>query len=156
MRHFLRFAFAGWPGLPPHPSHLVDWESGIGVDPAGLRAINQTALLTVGCLVVAQPEETTAETTKEEASTEAETAAAEEPAEEPAAEEEAEAEEEEEEEEEEPVDPKEQLEEGGFNPDAVTDSVYTAAAPGRRDPIAVEEDEILRAASSLCAMARAG
>jgi hypothetical protein len=134
---------------------------GIGIDPAGPRAINQTALLTVACFVVAQPEETTAETTKEEASTEAETAAAEEPAEEePAAEEEAEAEaeeeEEEEEEDEEPDDPKEQLEEGGFNPDAVTNSVVTAAAPGRRDAIAAEEDEIWRAAISLCAMARAG
>jgi hypothetical protein len=106
-------------------------------------------------LLVPQPEETTAETTKEEA----ETAAAEEPAAEEPAAEEAEAEEEEEEEEEEdeePVDPKEQLEEGGFNPDAVTDSIVTVATPGRRDAIAAEEDEIWRAALSLCAMARAG
>ena len=91
--------------------------------------------LTVCVCAMEQPEETTAESTKEEASTEAETAAA---AEEPAAEEE------------EPVDPKEQLEEGGLS-DAAAPAV-TRRVP-RCDAIAAGKDEILQAASPLRAIA---
>src|SRR5690349_1943882 len=99
-----------------------------------------------------QTEETTAESTKEETET-AETAADETPAEEETEEEseDGEAEEEEEEEdEEELVDPKETLEEGGYSA-AVT--ITVPVAPGRcHDSAIVEEEEVWRAAASLCAM----
>ena len=93
-------------------------------------------MLTVGCSN-SQVETTTEEVEEKTA------AAAEEPAEEPA-------EEEEEEEEEEPVDPKEQLEEGGFS-----DADAAAAAPSHDAIVAVaaEKGDILQAALPLRAMA---